>query len=72
MPDSTEEVTFLLETLSNVTSPRVPVLEEYWVEEFGSTRQLVTLGPVDCTVGTDAQRFSLEDLDFPELEVLTC
>ena len=33
--------------MSNVLSPRIPILKENWVEEFGCTGQPITLGLLD-------------------------
>ena len=64
MPHLAEELALLLEALDDATGGRVAGGEEDRVQHLGGAGELVTLGPVDGPVGTDAKgvRLALDEL----------
>ena len=73
VPQAAQEVYFSLEAFHDAVGGGVPGVKEDRVQDFSRADELVALGPVDSSVGSDPQRvlLRLDQLDVAEPETTT-
>ena len=59
----TQKVALLLKLSHDSHCSWIIELKEGWVQDFGSTWELITLGLVDSPIGASAQRLGFDELD---------
>jgi hypothetical protein len=63
MFDAFKKSTLLLKPIHSHACSWVCGVQDYWVEDFSSTGQLVTLGLVDSSIGAMAKGLALVDVE---------